>query len=79
MDALVSTWWLAEHIGDPDVVVFDTTKYLPHEPKDVLAEFRAAHIPASHLLNLHQKKPKSFVAFHLQLLGSHDHCDLSHV
>ena len=52
MDALVSTWWLAEHIGDPDVVVFDTTKYLPHEPKDVLAEFRAAHIPGARFFDI---------------------------
>jgi thiosulfate/3-mercaptopyruvate sulfurtransferase len=45
MDALVSTAWLAEHLDDPDLVVFDATLYLPNEGKDGRAEYEAAHIP----------------------------------
>lgn len=44
---LVSTAWLADNLGRDDLVVFDTTKYLPNEPKDGKAEFRAAHIPGA--------------------------------
>ena len=51
-DYLVSTQWLADHLGQPDIVVFDTTKYLPHEPKDGLTEFRAAHIPGARFFDI---------------------------
>jgi thiosulfate/3-mercaptopyruvate sulfurtransferase len=33
-------------------VVFDTTKYLPNEPKDGLAEFRATHIPGARFFDI---------------------------
>jgi thiosulfate/3-mercaptopyruvate sulfurtransferase len=46
-DTLVSTGWLAEHLGSPGVVVFDATKYLPNEPRDAEAEFRQARIPGA--------------------------------
>ena len=52
MDAIVSSQWLAEHLGQTDIVVFDTTKYLPHEPKDGLVEFRAAHIPGARFFDI---------------------------
>lgn len=44
---LVSTEWLAEHLGDPDVVVVDGSWYLPSTNRDALAEYRAAHIPGA--------------------------------
>lgn len=47
MDALVSTEWLAAHLHDPDLLVFDATKYLPTDGKDGLAEFGRAHIPGA--------------------------------
>jgi len=47
MQDLVSTEWLAAELGAPDLLVFDTTKYLPNEPKDAQAEFAAAHIPGA--------------------------------
>ena len=34
MSNLVSTEWLAANLGKADVLVFDTTKYLPNEPFD---------------------------------------------
>jgi thiosulfate/3-mercaptopyruvate sulfurtransferase len=49
---LVSTNWLAERLGQPGVVVFDTTKYLPNEPKDGKAEFRLAHIPGARFFDI---------------------------
>ena len=49
---LVSTAWLAEHLGDADLVIFDTTKYLPNEPKDGHAEFALAHIPGARFFDI---------------------------
>jgi thiosulfate/3-mercaptopyruvate sulfurtransferase len=49
---LVSTNWLSERLGRPDLVVFDTTKYLPNEPKDGKAEFAKAHIPGARFFDI---------------------------
>ena len=52
MKALVTTDWLAGELGKPDLVVFDATKYLPNEPKDGRAEFRAAHVPGARYFDI---------------------------
>jgi len=52
MDALVSTTWLADHLGSPDLVVFDATKYLPNEGKDGAALFAEAHIPGARFFDI---------------------------
>ncbi len=41
----VSAGWLSEHLGQPDLLVFDATMYLPTEAKDANALFESAHIP----------------------------------
>jgi thiosulfate/3-mercaptopyruvate sulfurtransferase len=46
-DTLVSTGWLAERLGEPGLLVFDATRYLPNEPLDAEAEFRAGRIPGA--------------------------------
>ncbi len=51
-ETLVSTDWLAARLGTPDLVVFDATKYLPTEPRDAAAEFRAARIPGARLFDI---------------------------
>ena len=52
MDPLVSTEWLAANLGQPDLVVFDATKYLPNEGKDGAAEFLNAHIPGARYFDI---------------------------
>ena len=52
MQSLVSTAWLAEHAADPDLVMFDATKYLPNEGKDGLTEFRLGHIPGARFFDI---------------------------
>jgi thiosulfate/3-mercaptopyruvate sulfurtransferase len=52
MDSLVSTAWLAEHLGAPDIVVLDATKHLAASGRDAGGEFLAAHIPGARFLNL---------------------------
>jgi thiosulfate/3-mercaptopyruvate sulfurtransferase len=44
---VVSTGWLSEHLGAPDLRVLDATWYLPHLGRDARAEFRAAHVPGA--------------------------------
>jgi thiosulfate/3-mercaptopyruvate sulfurtransferase len=46
-DALVSTDWLAERLGAPDVKVADATYFLPTIGRDAEAEYRQAHIPGA--------------------------------
>jgi len=46
-DPLVSTAWLADHLGAPDVRVVDASWYFPHEEKDPLEQFKLAHIPGA--------------------------------
>ncbi|ALK09316.1 3-mercaptopyruvate sulfurtransferase [Blastochloris viridis] len=42
---LVSTEWLAAHLGAPDIVVVDGTYHLPATGRDAEAEYLAGHIP----------------------------------
>jgi len=52
MGPLVTTEWLAANLGQPGLVVFDATKYLPNEPKDGKAEFLKAHIPGARFFDI---------------------------
>jgi thiosulfate/3-mercaptopyruvate sulfurtransferase len=49
---IVSTEWLATHLDDPDLVVFDATKYLPNEALDGRTEFVKAHIPGARFFDI---------------------------
>lgn len=42
---LVSTEWLAEHLGAPDIRIADASWYLPQAGRDAKAEYQSAHIP----------------------------------
>jgi thiosulfate/3-mercaptopyruvate sulfurtransferase len=44
---LVSTAWLADHLGAPDLRIVDATWYMPQLGRDARAEFRAAHVPGA--------------------------------
>ncbi len=46
-DGLVSTEWLAERLGTPEIRVIDVTKFLPNEGRDGKAEYEAMHIPGA--------------------------------
>lgn len=44
---LVSTEWLAAHLGEPDIRVADASWYLPQAGRAPRAEYEAAHIPGA--------------------------------
>ncbi len=46
-DPLVSTAWLAERLGAPDLLVLDGSYYLPTQNRDAQAEYLAGHIPGA--------------------------------
>jgi thiosulfate/3-mercaptopyruvate sulfurtransferase len=52
MDSLVSTDWLAQHLGEADLVVLDASSHLPDAKRDAGAEFAAGHIPGARFLDL---------------------------
>ncbi|HHY48510.1 MAG TPA: 3-mercaptopyruvate sulfurtransferase [Alphaproteobacteria bacterium] len=43
----VTTDWLAEHLGDPDVVPVDASWYLPTATRNARAEYLASHLPGA--------------------------------
>jgi thiosulfate/3-mercaptopyruvate sulfurtransferase len=51
MDDLVSTQWLAQHLGDADVVPVDCSFFMPGG-RDAAAEFLDAHIPGARFLDI---------------------------
>lgn len=46
-DAVISSDWLADHLGDQDVVVLDASWHLSAAGRDARTEFEAAHIPGA--------------------------------
>lgn len=52
MDQLVSTQWLAERLGDENLLVLDASQHLPGTGRDARAEFAEAHIPGARFLDL---------------------------
>lgn len=49
---LVSTAWLASHLRDPDLRVFDASLYLPGSDRDARAEYEAGHIPGARFFDI---------------------------
>ena len=52
MDNLVSTAWLAGHLREGDLVVVDSTAFMPSSGRDARAEYLAAHIPGARFLDI---------------------------
>jgi thiosulfate/3-mercaptopyruvate sulfurtransferase len=54
VECLVSTQWLAQQLGAPDLLVFDASLYMPAEQRDARALYRAAHLPATRFFDIDQ-------------------------
>jgi len=51
MDKLVTTQWLADHLGDADLVVLDCSYHLPDTGRDPATEYAAGHIPGARFVD----------------------------
>ncbi|MBM7069362.1 3-mercaptopyruvate sulfurtransferase [Actibacterium sp. 188UL27-1] len=51
-NTLVSTAWLADHLGDPDLRVFDASWYLPDMDRNAKAEYEIGHIPGARFFDI---------------------------
>ncbi|MFA8441068.1 3-mercaptopyruvate sulfurtransferase [Yoonia sp.] len=49
---LVSTDWLAAHLKDPDLRIFDASWYMPDAGRDPAAEYAAGHIPGARFFDI---------------------------
>ena len=65
MDDLVSTEWLASHLGDDDLGIVDSTAFLPGTGRDARAEFAEAHIPTSVFFDIDQLSDRTNPAPHM--------------
>jgi len=65
MDSLVSTEWLARHLGPPDLAIVDSSAFMPNDGRDGKAEFLQAHIPGARFLDINQVADRSNPAPHM--------------
>lgn len=65
MDSLVSTQWLAEHLGEPDLVVVDSSWHMPASGRSGRDEYLAAHIPGARFLDIDEVSDRSHPAPHM--------------
>jgi thiosulfate/3-mercaptopyruvate sulfurtransferase len=49
---LVTTEWLAAHLGAPDLRILDASWYLTADGRDARAEYEAAHIPGARFFDI---------------------------
>lgn len=65
MESLVSTDWLAEHIGEPDLVVVDSTWHMPASGRSAAKEFLEAHIPGARFFDIDELSDHSNPSPHM--------------
>lgn len=65
MDSLVSTDWLAAHLGDLDLTIVDASWFMPASGRSGYEEYLAAHIPHARFLNIDEVSDRSHAAPHM--------------
>jgi thiosulfate/3-mercaptopyruvate sulfurtransferase len=65
MESLVSTGWLASHLGEPDLVIVDSSWHMPASGRDGRDEYLAAHIPGARFLDIDAVSDRSNPAPHM--------------
>jgi len=65
MESLVSTQWLAGHLGKPDIAILDCSWHLPATGRNGLEEFRQVHIPGAGFLDIDALSDSSHPAPHM--------------
>lgn len=64
-DDLVSTAWLAAHLGAPDLVILDCSWHMPAAERNARAEYLARHIPAALFCDLDQLSDRDSALPHM--------------
>jgi thiosulfate/3-mercaptopyruvate sulfurtransferase len=62
---LVSTDWLAERLGAPDIRIADASWYLPQVGRDAKSEYAAAHIPGAVFFDIDDLSDENSVYPHM--------------
>jgi thiosulfate/3-mercaptopyruvate sulfurtransferase len=65
MEPLVSTEWLADRLGEPDLIVVDSSWHMPASGRSGRAEYLEAHIPGARFLDIDELSDKSDPAPHM--------------
>ena len=65
MDPLVSTEWLAHHLGETDLVVVDSTWHMGSSGRSGRDEYREAHIPGARFLDIDALSDSAYPAPHM--------------
>jgi thiosulfate/3-mercaptopyruvate sulfurtransferase len=65
MESLVSTDWLAEHLGDPDLVIVDSSWFMPSSGRSARDEYLQARIPGARFLDIDEVSDRSNPAPHM--------------
>jgi thiosulfate/3-mercaptopyruvate sulfurtransferase len=65
MDALVSTDWLGQHLGEPDLVIVDASLHMPASGRSGRDEYLAGHIPNARFLDIEALADTSNPAPHM--------------
>jgi len=69
MDSLVSTAWLAEHLGEGDLVVVDASWHMPASGRNGRDEYLERHIPGARFLDIDELSDHSNPAPHMLPTG----------
>ena len=65
MDSLVSTDWLAQHLGENDLVPVDCSWFMPSSGRSGRDEYLEAHIPGARFLDIDAVSNRSHPAPHM--------------
>ena len=65
MDSLVSTEWLARHLGELDLVVVDSSWHMPSSGRNGREEYLASHIPGARFLDIDEVSDRNHPAPHM--------------
>ena len=65
MESLVSTQWLAQHLGEAGPVVVDCSWFMPSLGRSGRDEYLAAHIPGARFLDIDEVSDRSNPAPHM--------------
>ena len=65
MDSLVSTEWLARHLGQLDLVVVDSSWHMPSSGRNGREEYLASHIAGARFLDIDEVSDRNHPAPHM--------------